>query len=98
MWKRILLALLAVIVVVVGGGLGWLWSRRPAQVQAAAIRVDMSPARVARGKYIFETLCDCDGCHSERDFTRFGGPVVGKGRGKGAQFPTEMGLPGTVVA
>jgi hypothetical protein len=56
----------------------------------------MSPARIGRGKYIF-ALADCDGCHSERDFTRFGGPVVEHGRGKGAVFPKEFGLPGKVV-
>jgi mono/diheme cytochrome c family protein len=98
MWKRILLVLVTVVLLVLGGGLSWLWLRKPAQAQASTIRLDMSPARVARGKYIFESLCDCDGCHSERDFTRFGGPVAPAGRGKGGQFPPEMGLPGTVVA
>jgi mono/diheme cytochrome c family protein len=57
----------------------------------------MTAARVARGRYLF-TLADCDGCHSERDFSRFGGPVMPSGRGKGTVFPASFGLPGTVVA
>jgi len=57
----------------------------------------MTPERIARGKYIF-ALADCSGCHSARDFTRFGGPVVEHGLGKGFIFPREMGAPGLLVA
>src|SRR5262249_38728318 len=52
----------------------------------------------ARGRYLFENLCDSDGCHSQRDFTRFGAPVIVPGRGQGFEFPTELGLPGRVNA
>lgn len=43
-------------------------------------------------------MADCNGCHSERDFSRFAGPVVPGGTGKGMVFPPELGLPGKVVA
>jgi len=46
---------------------------------------------------LFTTLLDCDGCHSERDFSRLGGPVVPAGRGKGDLLRLE-GLPGQVSA
>jgi mono/diheme cytochrome c family protein len=49
----------------------------------------MTAERVERGRYLFENLADCDGCHSER-----GRP----GRGKGAALLPEQGVPGKIVA
>lgn len=57
----------------------------------------MTPARIERGEYLFTTLLDCDGCHSERDFTRLGGPVIAGRRGKGGFMQLE-GMPGEVYA
>jgi len=90
----------AFLAVAAGGvGVGYLFLRKPAQAPASAIRVSRAPERVARGKFLFEVLADCDECHSERDFTRVGGPVVTSGRGKGNVLSSLIqGLPGTVVA
>lgn len=96
--KKTLLLSLAGMVIAAGGGLGWLLLRKPAAAPPSSIRVPMTPERIARGKYLFEAVADCDGCHSERDFSRFGGPIVPSGRGKGFRFPDAMGLPGSVVA
>ena len=99
MWKRILLTLLLVIVGLAAGGLAYLYFRKPAMALPAAIKVEMTPERIARGRVLFQTIADCDGCHSERDFTRVGGPVVTSGRGRGTVLSSIMnGLPGTVVA
>jgi cytochrome c len=75
----------------------YLLVRRPSSAPPSNIKVAMVPATIERGKYLFTTLLDCDGCHSERDFTRLGGPVVAGARGKGGLLPLE-GLPGTVFA
>jgi mono/diheme cytochrome c family protein len=98
MWKWILIALAGGVLLVVGGAFAWLYFREPAQEPPSAIRVSTSTQRVARGKYHFEFLCDCGGCHSRRDFSRFGGPQVDDGKGEGALVPEEFGLPGRVVA
>ena len=99
MWKKIVLILLLVIIAVPAAGLGYLYFRKPAQAPASAIKVAMTPERIARGKVIFQNVSDCDGCHSERDFTRVGGPVVETGRGRGTILSSLMtSLPGTVVA
>ena len=59
----------------------------------------MSPERVERGRYIFTVLADCDSCHSQRDFSKVGGPVVLSGRGQGNLLSSfVVGMPGTVVA
>jgi len=71
--------------------------RPPARVTPSSIRVDMSPQRIERGRYLFTALSACDGCHSERDFARLGGPVVVSGRGKGMEM-TIQDLPGRIVA
>ena len=99
MWKKILLILALVIVLVAGGALAFLYLHRPAQAAAASLRVPMTPERIARGKYLFEDLADCGGCHSQRDFTRVGAPEVPGGAGRGNVLSAILhGMPGTIVA
>ena len=98
MLKKIVLILLILIALAGGGGLGYLYLRKPASASPVAIRVDMSPQRVARGRYLFERLANCDGCHSIPDETRFGRPVLAGKRGAGVVFPKELGLPGDISA
>lgn len=80
----------------VAGG-SYLLVRRPAIAPPPDVKAPATAERIARGRYIF-TLADCDGCHSLRDFTRFGGPVVAGHRGEGVEFPKEMGLPGRILS
>jgi mono/diheme cytochrome c family protein len=98
-FKKVLFVLLLLIVAIPACGLGYLYLRQPAQAPPSAVKVSMAPERIERGRYIFTTLSECDGCHSERDFTRVGGPVVVSGRGKGNILSDfEKGFPGQVVA
>ncbi len=78
-------------------GATYLLLRKPAIAPPLTPRVEMTPERIARGKYVF-TLSDCNGCHSGRDFSRFDGPVIESQRGQGVEFPKEMGLPGRIAA
>jgi mono/diheme cytochrome c family protein len=71
--------------------------RKPAVAPPLDIQVEMTPERIARGKHIF-TVSDCNGCHSGRDFSRFGGPVVPGQVGWGNEFPRELGLPGRIAS
>ena len=99
MLKKTLLTVMALVVAVPAAGVGYLYLRKPAWKPALSIRVPMTPERVARGKYLFTVAADCDGCHSQRDFGRVGGPVVESGRGRGNVLSSFVqGLPGTVVA
>jgi mono/diheme cytochrome c family protein len=95
--RKLIGVLLLCLLLLAGGGIAYLYLRKPAAVPPAPVVVEVTPARVARGKYVF-LLADCDGCHSERDPSRFGAPVVASGRGKGTVLPASLGLPGTVVA
>src|SRR5439155_7842077 len=76
MWKKILGALALIVLVIVMSGFGYLYLRNPALAPPPDVKVDMSRERVARGKYLFEKVMDCDVCHSQHDESRFGRPVV----------------------
>ena len=98
MWKRILLITVGAIAAIGGGGFAYLSLRSPNLLPPESIQVRMTPENIARGEYLFTVLADCDGCHSERDLSKFSAPVIARGRGRGWQFPKEIGLPGDVVA
>jgi hypothetical protein len=67
--------------------------------------IEVNPERLARGDYLFNAVLGCPVCHSERDYSKFGGPPVapfGGGRvcaetGKPLPGLAESGgLPGTI--
>ena len=63
------------------------------------IQVDITPARVERGKYLAHHVAVCMDCHSTRDWSQFAGPMVpGNLGGGGQRFGKEMGFPGTFYA
>ena len=91
--------LIAAAVVLAGAGVTYLYVRKPVQTSPSSIKVAMTPERIARGAYIFTSIADCDGCHSQRDYTLVNGPVVPSGRGRGTLLSEfTKGLPGVVVA
>jgi mono/diheme cytochrome c family protein len=94
---RILGCLLAAVLVLAGGAVTYLYARKPAMAPAANVKIERTPERLARGEYLYR-LADCDGCHSDRDYGRFGGPVNAGGIAAGQVFPREAGLPGSVTA
>lgn len=95
--KRFIRRVVLSIPVILAGTFLYLYFRRPSSAPPENIRVDMSPNRIERGRYLFTGLADCDGCHSQRDFTRLGNPVIESGRGQGAVMPLQD-LPGQIVA
>lgn len=95
-WKKIAGYTLLTLVCVAGAGFAYLYFRKPASRSASSIKVQMTPERIARGKYIY-TLADCDGCHSPHDNTKLYWPAVEDRRGSGQDFPDEEGFPGRLV-
>jgi mono/diheme cytochrome c family protein len=99
MWKKIALIVVLIVIAVPAGGLGYLYFRKPAQAPPRDVKVAMTPERIERGRYLFQNVADCDGCHSQRDFSRIDGPIVPAGRGRGSVLSSLFtNLPGTVVA
>lgn len=97
-WKRTLLWTAGAVLALVAIGAAWAILRKPALAPPANITVSLTPERIERGRYLFQTMAECSGCHSDRDYTRLGGPVRPNGIGMGGIMPDELGLPGLVVA
>jgi hypothetical protein len=59
------------------------------------LKVDITPERVERGKYLANHVMVCMDCHSTRDWSKFSGPPVPGSEGKGGEkFDQTMGFPG----
>jgi hypothetical protein len=59
---RVLSFFAVAVVVAAVGGFSYLYLRKPAMAPPAHINIRITPARLARGKYLYN-LADCDGCH-----------------------------------
>ena len=95
---KVTAVLLLVVVGVAAAGLAWLALRKPAQRPPSAERIEPTPERLARGKYLVHHVTDCLGCHSDHTFD-FAMPVKPGTEGKGGfVFDENLGFPGVVAA
>lgn len=63
------------------------------------IRVEITPARVARGEYLVQHVARCVDCHSERNYDLLAGPIVPGTMGQGGEIWDEKkGVPGRIIA
>jgi mono/diheme cytochrome c family protein len=79
-------------------GIAYLALTGPEMQAAPDIKVPMTADRIERGRYLFENVAHCTGCHSPRDWSKFSAPVIAGTVGSGVEFPAELGLPGRIVA
>jgi mono/diheme cytochrome c family protein len=72
------------------------------QVDAASapsVATDSIQASIARGKYLAYHVTGCMDCHSQRDFSKYAGPVIPGTEGKGGDlFGPLVGIPGEIHA
>lgn len=96
---KIVLGLVGILVVVAVGGILYLNSAFPDVGDPEDISVEATPERIERGRYLALHVSMCIDCHSERDWSRFAGPVVPGSEGRGGElFGENMGLPGNFYA
>jgi hypothetical protein len=100
---RLVLKVVVFVVLCVGviavGGYSYLLLAYPSVGQAADLRVQTTPERVARGKYLADHVAVCTDCHSQRDWTRYAGPLKPETYGAGGEVWDEtVGFPGRLVA
>ena len=96
---RILLVLFLLILVGIGGLLAYVKMALPAVGPAPDLKVEATPERIERGKYLANHVMLCIDCHSERNWGLFSGPLVPQSEGKGGEiFDQKMGFPGSYVA
>ena len=79
-------------------GVSYLAIRKPAQRPAAAEKVEATPQRIARGKYLVHNVSICLDCHSERT-TAYALPFKPGREGVGGfVWSKQIGFPGTLAA
>ncbi len=81
--KRLLLIFGLVLLVAASLGAVYYNLFLPRQQPASNLQVDLTPERIARGRYLAINVLQCVDCHSERDWGLYGGPPrepVGAGR------------------
>ena len=90
---------IALVIVGLAAGAGtWLHFKKPASHPASAEKIDATPERLARGKYVVEHVSDCLGCHSDH-LLGFSMPVKPGTEGEGGYiFDEKLGFPGVVAA
>jgi mono/diheme cytochrome c family protein len=92
---RILLIALLVIIVAIGGLLIYVKLALPKVSEAPDLKVEITPERVERGKYLAHSVAVCMDCHSQRDWMKFSGPVLENTLGAGGEIFNELiGFPG----
>jgi hypothetical protein len=95
---KILAALVAVVVLVAACGYGYVMLALPKVPPAPEnVTFDNSPERMARGEYLANHVVGCTTCHSQRDFTKFSGPVRPETVGAGG-FKFDLGPAGFVYS
>ncbi len=83
----------------VGGLVGFLAMKSPAQRPPSAEKVEVTPERMARGKYLAEVVVGCMDCHSDHNYDVFGWPASPDTYGQGGfAFDRNLGMPGVIQA
>ena len=96
---RVLLWIVLSLVALAGGLLGWLALRPPDRHPASTEKVEATPERLARGRYLAYHVVDCLACHSDFHFDRFAVPMKAGTEGQGGfPFDKKLGVPGLVQA
>ncbi len=96
---KVVLGIVAGILFIAGVALAYVTWALPDVGPAPALTIQATAAQIEHGKYLAHHVAACVDCHSTRDFTRFGGPMVAGTEGKGGEtFTREMGFPGNFYA
>ncbi len=80
---KVLFILLIIIVVLAGAGYAYLQLAFPKVSAATDMKIESTPQRIERGKYLANGFASCVECHSGRDYTKFSGPLVPGTEGMG---------------
>lgn len=97
--KRGIIAVLLCIILVISGGIIYLYTVFPKVDAAPQISVQGTSEQIQRGKYLAEHVTVCIDCHSNRDWSKFSGPIKPGTYGRGGDvFNEKMGMPGTFYA
>jgi mono/diheme cytochrome c family protein len=72
---KIVGGIVLLLLIVAGCGFAYLMFAFPKVPPAGAFKIEATPERLARGKYLSDHVVGCTTCHSKRDWTKFSGPI-----------------------
>lgn len=96
--RRLLLILAVALLVLIAAAGAFVLSYQPPQRELTDLKIEATPERLERGRYLATAVLSCLDCHTERDSTVRTHPQTGRLGAGGNCFTEEMGLPGTVCA
>jgi hypothetical protein len=96
---KILGYLILILVVAIGALLTYVKTALPNVGAAEDLKIEYTPERIERGRYLANSVNVCMDCHSTRDWTKFSGPPTPGTFGKGGdRFDQTVGMPGVYNA
>ena len=96
---KIFAAVLLLAVFLIGGIIIYVRMALPNVGAAESLKIELTPERVERGRYLANSVTVCMDCHSTRDWSKFSGPLTDGTLGKGGdRFGQEVGMPGVFYA
>ncbi|HEX9513906.1 MAG TPA: c-type cytochrome [Puia sp.] len=96
---RVILVILLVIIVLAGGLILYVKAALPNVGSPQDLAIQRSPGRIAHGEYLANHVAACMDCHSQRDWSIYGGPLKPGTFGAGGEkFGKEIGFPGALYS
>ncbi len=96
---KVVAGLIVIAIIGIGGLYVYYFVILPPDIPVADITVDRTPKRIARGEYLANAVFGCVYCHSERDWSLFGGPPRPGTLGKGGEvYDESVGVPGKLIS
>jgi len=93
-----LLKAAALLAVALAAAVVYALTARPALRPPSPERIEPTPERLERGRYLAVNVLSCFDCHTRRDWGRYGGPSVGPMGAGGHCFTRDDGFPGTICS
>ncbi|MEO8666760.1 MAG: cytochrome c, partial [Ignavibacteria bacterium] len=66
-------------------GYAYITLKYPVVVPAPDMKITSTPEMIERGKYLANNFAGCIDCHSQRDYGKYGGPILSGTEGKGGE-------------
>ena len=82
---KIVVGLVVLLVLVAACGYAYLMFAFPDVPPPTAFKIEPTPERLARGKYLNDHVVGCTTCHTKRDWSRFSGPIMADQLGAGGE-------------
>ncbi len=96
--RKIMAGLLLFTALLLAAGIIYITTALP-DIPAPEIALEATPEMLERGEYLANNVMGCTECHSQRDWSKFTGPVKPATHGIGGEkWGRELGLPGEVYA